>query len=110
MRRAPATAPRPATLHVRLATGEVAAPLRALVETLGRARGGTATIDMADVRRLDPPDLAALAAAASAARTGGVELRCAAVTPPVYKALHLAKLATLVTRAPATPPAEEGDP
>ncbi len=98
----------PEALVVRLEPGAVATGLAALTDAFDRVRDGTATIDLRDIERLDAAELGALGAALHAARDAGIEVRCAAVAPTVYKALHLAKLATLVTRVNAPRSTEEG--
>lgn len=50
------------------------------------------------VTYLPPRALGALHAAAVRARAAGKELVVDGASPPVYKALHIAQIATLVTR------------
>lgn len=93
----------PAALQVRLETGKVEQALRKLATELARTKPNKATIDLTDIQSLHVAGLDALATAVQAARAAGTELCCVGVRPPVYKALHLAKLGTLITRVPARP-------
>jgi anti-anti-sigma regulatory factor len=56
------------------------------------------TLDLGEVTYLDPRSLTVLAAAGGQARTAGKPLFIDRVSIPVYKALQLAKLATLFRR------------
>lgn len=85
---------------VRLEPGGVETALTALAADLTHLRGGAVTLDLGALGHVDAGDLRAFGEVVRAARAGEVEVRCAAVAPRVYKALHLAKLGPLVTRVP----------
>jgi anti-anti-sigma regulatory factor len=76
-----------------------------LVEVVGRALGQAdvsgVTLNLTAVRYGDPPLLAALHDLAEAARRCGKAITLEGVDPTLYKALHIAKLAELFSRAPS---------
>lgn len=68
-------------------------------EELEKASVAALTIDMGQVTYVDPAALEVLGAAAECAREAGKEIFLAGVGNTVYKALQLAKLASLFKRA-----------
>jgi hypothetical protein len=70
----------------------------AIESALGHGEIRAVHLRLHGVAYLPPRALAALHAAAVRARAAGKELVVDGAAPPVYKALHVAQIATLVTR------------
>lgn len=83
---------------VRFEPGGMEPALTALAADIGHLRGGAVTLDLGAIDHVDVGELRALGEVVRAARAGEVEVRCAGVAPRVYKALHVARLGSLVTR------------
>ncbi len=78
-------------------TFDPAAPDRLVATLRGELdRGAVAAIvvDLSAADYLDPAAIRALAAVADVARTAGATLTWSGARPPVYKALHIAKVAS----------------
>jgi len=78
--------------------GTADAFLEQLQRELQKPSVTSVTVDMAPVRYIDPRGLHALLTAGERAQAARKSIALEGVGPAVYKALHLAKLATLFTR------------